>query len=166
MGLTIEAQEDTPFVGLDEGGKIHIEGRSLPENVSTFYKPVIEWVKNYINNPAGSTYIYIFLTYYNSSSFKCINDILYGLNEIRDQSEIRVDWVYEEDDNSIYETGTELQSQLDIPFNIIEAPVLEKKSKLVKVKNLITGNIIKVSSKYWEMIARTGHQKDFQLMDD
>ena len=166
MGLTIEAQEDTPFVELDEGGKIHIEGRSLPENVSAFYKPVIDWVKNYINDPAGKTYIYIFLTYYNSSSFKCINDILYGLNEIRGKSEIRVDWVYEEDDNSIYETGTELQTQLDIPFNIIEAPVLEKKSKLRTVKNLITGNIIKVSNKYWNMIVRTGHQKDFQLMDE
>lgn len=165
MGLKIEAQMDTPFVELDEGGKIHIEGRSLPENVSLFYNPIIEWVQKYVNDPAEFTYIYIFLTYYNSSSFKCINDILYSLDRINDDN-IQVDWVYEEDDQSILDTGRELQSQLSIPFNLIEEPVIEKKNKLRPLKNLITGKIIQVSNQYWNMIVRTGHKEDFQVLDD
>jgi len=166
MGLKIEAQEDTPFVELDESGKIHIEGRSLPENVSLFYKPIIEWIQQYIKDPAEFTSIYIFFVYYNSSSFKCINDILYCLNEIYEDNNMQVDWVYEEDDQSILDTGKELQSELSIPFNLIEESVLEKKNRLRTIKNLVTGKVIQVSNQYWDMIVRTGHQKDFQIMDD
>ena len=165
MGLLIEAQEDTPFVELDDTGKIHIEGRSLPENVSLFYKPVLNWLKNYLINPAPVTHVYIFLTYYNSSSFKCINDILYNLNMIIDKSDIHVDWVFEEDDQSIYETGKELQAQLDIQFNVVEQPVTLKKNERLKIKNLVTGKVLKITRQYWNLIVRNGHQKDFQVLD-
>ena len=165
MSLQLEATEDTPLVDLNENGTIHIEGRSLPENVSLFYTPLIEWAKNYIKEPAEETHIHIFLTYYNSSSFKCISEFLFKLKEAQPRTRFHIEWVYEEDDLSIYETGKELEEQLEISFQIIEEPIRVKKNRKLTVKNLKSGRVLNITAKYWNLIVRNGHSKDFEIMD-
>lgn len=164
MGLIIEATEDTPLVKLDETGYILIEGRSLPENVALFYKPIFKWIEEYVKTPADNTSVKIFLTYYNSSSFKCINDILYKLREIHPGHSINIDWLYEEDDQSIYETGLEFKKELGIPLKIIEQPVIEEKKEKLKIKSKKTGKSFEVTREYWNLIVRNGHEKDFDII--
>ena len=166
MGLTIEATEDTPFINLDENGRILFEGRSLPENVTLFYKPVFEWIDDYVNNPANNTYVRIFLNYYNSSSFKCISDILYKLKKIYTKENLKVEWVYEEDDQSIFETGEELKSELNIPFDLISKPVIKEKKQKMSVTNKKTGKTYQITKEYWNLIVKNGHEKDFDIIEN
>ena len=166
MGLKIDATEDTPLVELDENGNINIEGRSLPENVSLFYKPIFNWIADYVKEPADYTTIRIFLNYYNSSSFKCISDILYKLNEICNDGNMKVEWVYEEDDQSIYETGLELKNELTIPFELIKKDVVKEKKQKIKVRNRKTGKTYQITREYWNLIIRNGHKNDFDIIEN
>ena len=165
MALKIEATDDTPYVELDESGSVTIVGRSLPENVSLFYKPIFQWIQEYVKDPAPFTHVKIFLNYYNSSSFKCINDILYHLSTVIAGKNIKVEWVYEEDDQAIYETGLELKDELKIPFEIVKMPVVKKKKEKMRVKNKKTGKTYQITTEYWELIIRNGHEKDFEIIE-
>ena len=44
--IMIEASHSTPAINFCEDGRLLIEGRSLPEDVNKFYKPLIEWIIN------------------------------------------------------------------------------------------------------------------------
>ncbi|SRR6056297_619153 len=166
MALIFEAEEDTPYVKLSEEGEIHIEGRSMPENVTVFYDPVLEWVKEYAKNPAPATRVTIFFVYTNSCSFKCINTLLNELKAIQNKSKVTVDWYFEEDDTSMKETGEDMQKLVDLPFSIYAKPVKKKTGERIKVRNTITGKISRITQKYWDLIVRNGHKKDFEIMDD
>ncbi|MFO8236249.1 MAG: DUF1987 domain-containing protein [Bacteroidales bacterium] len=164
MGLIIEATDDTPLVKLDETGRILIEGRSLPENVALFYKPILKWIEEYVKIPAQKTNVKIFFTYYNSSSFKCINDILYKLIEIYPKHPMKIEWLYEEDDQSIYETGLEFQKELGVPFDIVEKPVIEEKKEKLTIRSRKNNKTYEVTREYWNLIVRNGRDKDFDIL--
>ncbi len=166
MDLKIEASDDTPLIDMNENGTIEISGRSLPENVSLFYKPVFQWVADYTKNPAPFTHVKIFLVYYNSSSFKCINDILYQLASVYNGENLKVEWWYEEDDQDIYDTGVELNQELNIPFEIVKKPVIKKKKEKITVKNKKTGKTYQITKEYWDLIIKNGHEKDFDIIEN
>ena len=54
--IKIQGTEDTPKIILDAGNDImEISGRSLPEDVSSFYEPVLNWLNEYAENPKKKT---------------------------------------------------------------------------------------------------------------
>ena len=54
--LYIEATENMPRVVLDEKeGKFMLSGRSLPENTEKAYRPIIDWITRYVENPLKET---------------------------------------------------------------------------------------------------------------
>ena len=45
--INIEPSVKTPKISFDDGsGALEIEGRSIPENSTEFYKPVFEWLES------------------------------------------------------------------------------------------------------------------------
>lgn len=166
MALIFKAEEDTPYVKLSEEGQIFIEGRSMPENVALFYDPIIEWIKEYAKNPAPTTKVFVFLFYTNSCSFKCINTLLNELKRAENKTNIEVEWCYEEDDQAIKESGEDMQKLVDLPFTFHLKPVWKNTGSRLKVKNTVTGKISRITSKYWELIVRNGHKKDFEILED
>jgi hypothetical protein len=98
-----------------------LEGRSIPENSLDFYRPIMEWLDNYIAQPANKTTINIKLEYFNTSSSKCLLDIFKKLESIfKRGSEIEICWHYEIDDEDMMEAGEDYQSIVKIPFKMIE----------------------------------------------
>jgi len=166
MALIFKAEEDTPYVKLSEDGKISIEGRSMPENVTVFYDPIIDWVKEYAKNPSEVTEVFVFLYYTNSCSFKSINTLLKELKKSEDKTKIEVVWYYEEDDQSMKETGEDMQSLVGLPFTFHAEPVKKLTNKRLKVRNTITGKISRITQRYWDLIVRNGHKKDFEVLED
>jgi len=165
MCLIFEKTIDTPYIKL-ERGHIEIKGRSMPENVLKFYKPIKEWIENYINNPAEFTNIDFYLPYANSSSIKQINDFLKVLNKkYKEGFDMKVYWTYEEGDENAEDIGNDLESLIDIPFEYIVTDVQKKQKLRLKVKNLKTGKIGEISQRYWETIIRNGHEKDFEVLE-
>ena len=119
--LIIQGTDDSPKVILDaENKKMEISGRSLPEDVSTFYKPIIEWVNEYSKQPNQLTVLAFKLDYFNTASSKNILNILLKLKDIHETgNEVLVEWHYQEDDDDMLETGIEYARVVKIPFKNI-----------------------------------------------
>lgn len=121
--ITIEGSPKTPTINFDgESGVLEIKGRSIPENAIEFYKPLIDWLTNYADNPQAQTKVNVQLEYFNTSSSKCILDVFKKLESIQNSkaSSISINWHYEEDDEDMLEAGEDYQAIINIPFNMIE----------------------------------------------
>ena len=120
--ISIEGTAKTPSVKFDAGrGVIEIKGRSIPENSIEFYKPLVEWLDEYSKGPLKKTVVNIQLEYFNTSSSKCILDVFKKLELIHNaNSEVLVNWYYEEDDEDMLEAGEDYESIIKVPFKMVE----------------------------------------------
>jgi hypothetical protein len=118
--LKIAATKSSPEVILSPDGIIKIKGRSIHENITDFYKPVEEWVMEYVKVPAEVTYIDINLEYFNSASAKLLIHLLQRISHVQlKHKKFIINWYYEEGDEDIFERGEYFSSILNIPFNFI-----------------------------------------------
>ncbi|MFP4060347.1 MAG: DUF1987 domain-containing protein [Bacteroidota bacterium] len=122
--IKIAGTEDTPNVILDPENEIYeISGRSLPEDVTSFYNPILEWLDGYAGSPKSKTVFSFKLTYFNTASSKLLLDILMKLEEMHEAgNEILVKWYYPEDDEDMQEAGEEYSDIVDLPFEQVSYP--------------------------------------------
>lgn len=118
--LKLKATEDTPKIVFDMAkNEFSLSGRSLPEDATAFYKPVILWMRNYMQDSRPYTEFQITLDYFNSSSIKQILVLFMLLEElIKSGKEAKVVWYYNEDDELMEIKGREFKSMLNIPFEL------------------------------------------------
>jgi hypothetical protein len=119
--MKIQGTEDTPNVILDAAsGLFEISGRSLPEDVSSFFNPILAWIEEY-GKTATSKIVFNFkLSYFNTASSKLLLDILMKLEDFQTQGkEVLVKWHYPSDDEDMEEAGQEYADIVDIPFEQI-----------------------------------------------
>lgn len=116
--IKILGTDDTPTVILDaENDIFEISGRSLPEDVTAFYDPILNWLDEYAAGPNAKTIFTFKLVYFNTASSKLLLDILMKLEEMHeDGKEILVKWYYPEDDEDMQEAGEEYADIVDVPF--------------------------------------------------
>ena len=105
--ITIEGTSKTPTIIFDaEAGLLELKGRSIPENSIEFYKPVVESLDKYSQEPKDKTSVNIQLEYFNTSSSKCILDLFKKLESIhKTGKDVVINWFYEEDDEDMLEAG-------------------------------------------------------------
>ena len=120
--IRIEGTPKTPTVNFNaETGVLEIKGRSIPENAVEFYKPLVDWIGNYGENTKDATEVNIQLEYFNTSSSKCILDLFKQLEKLNaGNTEVKVNWYFEEDDEDMEEAGEDYQAIIDLPFKMIE----------------------------------------------
>ncbi len=118
--IFIDGTNRTPFVSMDPSGKFRISGRSIHENSSKFFDPIINWVKTYLKNPPETTVFDIELEYFNSDTSRYILDILRLLMEKQVNNKLIINWYYEEGDYDLLERGQYYESILNTKFNFIE----------------------------------------------
>ncbi len=118
--IHIESTNRTPFVSLFPTGKFKIRGRSIHENPSKFFDPLMEWMMQYTENPGDPTVFDIELEYFNSGSQRYILDILWLLIEKLNNKKLIVNWYYEDGDDDLLERGQYYESVLNMKFNFIE----------------------------------------------
>lgn len=119
--IKIMDTDDTPKVILDpDNGIFEISGKSLPEDVASFYEPILSWLGDYANGPLEKTEFSFKLIYFNTASSKALLDVLMKLEDISDAgNEVLVKWYYPEDDEDMEEAGEEYAEIVDIPFEQI-----------------------------------------------
>lgn len=116
----INRTSKSPYVSLDKG-LFEINGRSIPEDTRSFFKPILDWIKVYEPGAGQKTTINFYFEYLNTSSSKCIFDLLKILNEIYEKgNDLVVNWQYEEGDDDMLDLGVHLKSFNRVPFNLIE----------------------------------------------
>lgn len=119
--LIIEATRKTPEVTLDPSGSIKIQGRSIPEDASLFFKRVIEWIDEYIALGRETTTVDLLFEYLNSGTSKHILQILKTLKETsKSNHKLIINWYYENGDDDILERGEYYATILDLKINLIE----------------------------------------------
>ena len=120
--IVISATEDTPGVRLDAAGDIfEISGRSLPEDVIKFYKPILDWLEEYAQAPNAHTVFDFKLSYFNTASSKIILDILMKLEGMHDAGKsISIKWHFPSDDEDMEEAGKEYAEIVSVPIELVE----------------------------------------------
>jgi len=119
--INIKETLTTPFVKIDpDEGLIEIKGRSSPENSAGFYKPLFDWLKEYIKEPLDKTTVNIQLEHFNTSTSKCILDIFKKLEVVKKTNrEVIINWYYEKNDDDIFEAGENYQTLTKLIFNMV-----------------------------------------------
>ena len=92
--LILEESSLTPSIKFDAAsGKLEMKGRSIPENSLEFYQPVYEWLDAYIESPSEKTVVHVQFDYFNTSSSKCILDILKRVDKLEEKGkDILIKW--------------------------------------------------------------------------
>lgn len=122
QSLIIEGSNITPNVNFNvETGVLELKGRSIPENSLDFYQPLYSWLDEYANKPAAKTVVNVHLDYFNTSSSKCILDILKRIDKIDEKGhDVLIKWYYDESDEDMMESGEDYMDLLDAPFELID----------------------------------------------
>ncbi|MDI3526253.1 MAG: hypothetical protein PWR03_436 [Tenuifilum sp.] len=116
--IKIMGTDDTPTVILDAENEIfEISGRSLPEDVTAFYDPILQWLDEYSESPNAKTIFTFKLVYFNTASSKLLLDILMKLEQLKENGhDVLVRWYYPDDDEDMQEAGEEYADIVDVPF--------------------------------------------------
>ncbi len=119
--IKILGTDDTPNVILDTENEIlEISGRSLPEDVTAFFEPILNWLDEYSEEPNEKTVFSFKLVYFNTASSKLILDILMKLEEMHeDGKDVLVKWFFPDDDEDMEEAGEEYADIVNVPFEQI-----------------------------------------------
>lgn len=129
--LLIEGTTTNPEVSFKPNEHtLEIGGYSRPENVRSFYMPLITWLEDYKNwlkeelktnqsiGPVTFRFKYI---YFNSSSAKFMSDIILLLSDMQKSGiPLKVYWFFDGDDDELREAGEELSDMANIPFHFVE----------------------------------------------
>ncbi|MFP4366839.1 MAG: DUF1987 domain-containing protein [Bacteroidales bacterium] len=118
--IYIDGTNRTPFVSLDPSGKFKIRGRSIHENPSKFFDPIMNWMEAYLRDPVETTVFDIELEYFNSGSSRYILEILRLLMEDGGDKNLIINWYFEDGDDDLLERGQYYESILNTKFNFIE----------------------------------------------
>lgn len=118
--LRLEPSEDTPLIDFDiSTGVFTVEGRALPEDAHEFFKPIEVWLQEYVESPLDQTTVEMKIDYFNSAATRYIFNILMTFEDIVDAGkEVKVIWYYKPDDEMIEAKGEELESILELPFEM------------------------------------------------
>lgn len=118
----LERTPKTPKISFNvEEGSFEISGRSIPENSIEFYKPVLEWLEEYITKPRKiSTSFEVKLEYFNTSSSKCLVEIFRKLEKLKKEGgEVSIKWYYEEEDEDMQESGEDFREIIKLPISMV-----------------------------------------------
>ena len=120
--IDIKAGKSTPRILFDiEQRQYIIEGQSYPENSSSFYEPVIDWLRGHLLEETEKFILQLKLLYINTSSTKVMFYIFDILEEaFNNGKDIQINWIYDHENEMAKETGEELLEDLKVPHSIIE----------------------------------------------
>lgn len=110
----------SPFISLEKG-LFQFSGRSIPEDAKRIFKPATDWIKTYHPENGSKTIINFNFDYLDTSSSKCVFEIIKLLDHFFENGhEIVINWYYEEGDDDMLDLGIHLKSFVKAPFNFIE----------------------------------------------
>ena len=115
--IFIAGTPKTPTVLFDsEARTLSLSGRSIPENSIDFYSSLITWTDDLCSSE-GVVEVNINLEYFNTSSSKCLMDLLKRIESSNVVA--HVNWYYEEDDEDMLEAGEDYDAIINLPFKLL-----------------------------------------------
>ncbi|MFT7230947.1 MAG: hypothetical protein ACI8TA_000149 [Cyclobacteriaceae bacterium] len=120
--IFIEPTRVTPLVSFDpETDLLEIKGRSSPENSILFYGIILKFIDDFAESDRNELTVNLSFEYFNTSSSKCLFDLLRSLSKLEENDKgLVINWYYEEDDEDMMEAGEDYADLLDLDINFIE----------------------------------------------
>ena len=110
--------DSTPEVFLNPKGIIKIKGRGLIINKFEILDQIMNWINEYISNPADITNVIVAFEYLNSFSTSILVSILNKLSQINQQTKkLTIRWYFEDGDDDILERGEYISSAYNLPID-------------------------------------------------
>ena len=117
----VQKESDTPEIVLDaERGLFSFIGRSIPENAVSFYKPVLDWFKDYSKNAEKYTEIHFKFDYFNTASAKQLAKIMLAIEHLGKKNKVVVKWHYQTGDTDMRTDGMRYKELTEINIDLIE----------------------------------------------
>ena len=118
----LESTPKTPEIAFDvDTGIFEIKGMSCAEYALDFYKPIFDWLDEYLNTPKPNTILNVKLKYFNTSSAKCILQLLEKVGKISEKGfSVEINWFYNKDDEQMIADGENYGVILGLPIRLIE----------------------------------------------
>jgi uncharacterized Fe-S radical SAM superfamily protein PflX len=108
--LFIQQTEETPEINFNINGQLLIRGISIPENITSFYLPVINWIKEFGLNTPSSISLVFEIEYINTSSTRVYMDIIKRVYSLKEKCpNTNIVWKYAEDDEDNLDLGKDLE---------------------------------------------------------
>ncbi|HET7839580.1 MAG TPA: SiaC family regulatory phosphoprotein [Rectinemataceae bacterium] len=119
--LLIAATKSSPSVRLESAtGIAELAGESYPENAFEFYAPILAWIRDFISAGEARFRLEIRLSYLNTSSTKCLIDLLDELEAAhRAGHRVEVAWHCDADNERCVESAEEFKEDVSLPFDIL-----------------------------------------------
>jgi len=133
--LVIKAVEEEyyrPVVDFNaDTGVCEISGESYLEQVDEFFRPLTDWLRQYVQtNPKNITFNFN-LSYYNTSSSKKILEMLKILSEYSQAgNSLTINWFFEPTDADLIEDAEDFMMITGLRFNLIKKERTEPKKLL------------------------------------
>ncbi|MCF8278705.1 MAG: DUF1987 domain-containing protein [Flavobacteriales bacterium] len=121
LELNINPTEQTPLIRYSvENSTLEIIGRSIPEDVIGFYRPVMGWLKNLASTNPSRLDVEFLLEYFNTNSSRALLDILKTIERLKDSGTmVHITWYHEEIDDDMREFGNDLSELINLPLKIL-----------------------------------------------
>lgn len=118
--IDIPATKSSPRVVISEDSRtFSISGECYPENSFAFFEPIFHWLHTGLPHVRELTF-QVNIPYMNSSSTKCMLDILDLLDEAARQGcMVKVVWYYETGNERALDLAEEFCEDIGIPFDIV-----------------------------------------------
>jgi len=123
--ITLTSSPTTPYfpeVKFDaEKGICEISGESYMEETYKFYLPLINWLKNYTKEVKNPVELNIKLIYLNTSSTKCVLDMLEILKDYEDEGgKVKVNWYYDKSDPDMVDEVEDFEAESGMKIELRE----------------------------------------------
>jgi SiaC family regulatory phosphoprotein len=120
--LTIEETRNSPEVSF-EGQTFIIKGISTMVNAMEFYAPLLAYFDECAHDLPKEIHVEINLSYYNSSSNKCLYLLMERIKRLIDQGvSAKIIWCVEEEDEFMREGGQTIEELLGLHFHYRQVP--------------------------------------------
>ncbi|MFC2152203.1 DUF1987 domain-containing protein [Bacteroidota bacterium] len=123
--ITLTSSPTTPYfpeVNFNvDSGICEIKGESYMEETYKFYLPIINWIKDYTKNINKPLELNIKLIYLNTSSTKCVLDMLEILKDYEDAGgKVKVNWYFDKSDPDMVDEVEDFEAESGMKIELKE----------------------------------------------
>lgn len=119
--LELPQTRTTPHVQfVPETRTLTIKGESYPENSFVFFEPILAWVEEWLAEPHEAITVVVDMPYMNSSSTKCMLDLLDRFEDAYRQGQpVLMHWLYDPDNGRALDLAEEFREEVTFPFETV-----------------------------------------------
>lgn len=118
--LVIQATTTTPEIILLKEGKVAINGICIPDNITAFMSPVIDWINAFKATKPEKLDLDFKIEYLNTVTFRFIYELLILVNSFTENgTKVNYNWHHEKDDEDLKDLGEEFAEITNLKFNFI-----------------------------------------------